>query len=128
MSIIFIYQNNKYKIDNRNFNTIDEALRKFLSIINKNKNDLIFFYKGKKINNNIILLNKLNNIIISVFNIRINKKNKEYYFIRCPTCQNLSYLNINRNNNNKYNLSLNNCINNHELNDLSINEFINYQK
>jgi len=84
----------------------------------------LFLYKGQKINNK-ILLNKLNNIIISVFNIRMNKKNKEYY-IRCPTCQNLSYLNINKNNN-KYNISLNNCINNHEYNDLSINEFINYQ-
>jgi len=95
MSIIFIYQNNKYKIDNMNFNTINEALRKFLSLVDKNENDLIFIYKGKKINNNITLLNKLNNIIISVFNIRINKNNEKYYYIRCPTCQNLSYLNIN---------------------------------
>jgi len=43
------------------------------------------------------------------------------------TCQNLSNLNINKNNN-KYIISLNNCINNHEFNDLSINEYINYQK
>ena len=120
MSIIFIYQNNKYKIDNMNFNTINEAFRKFLSLADKNENDLIFLYKGKKINNNITLLNKLNNIIISVYNIKMNKKNKKYDYIRCPTCQNLSYLNINKNNNNKYNISLNNCINNHELNDLSI--------
>jgi len=80
MSIIFIYQNNKYKIDKRNFNIINEALRKFLSLVEKNENDLIFLYKGKKINNNITLLN---NIIISVFNIRINKNNKKYYYIRC---------------------------------------------
>ena len=84
------------------------------------ENDLIFLYNGKKINNK-ILLNQLNNIIISVFNIRMNKKNKECY-IRCPTCHNLSNLNINKNNN-KYNISLNNCFNNHELNDLSINEY-----
>jgi len=127
MSIIFIYQNNKYKIDKRNINTINEALKKFLSFVDKKENDLIFLYKGKKINNNISLLNKLNIIIISVFNIKMNIKNKKYDYIRCPTCQNLSYLNINKNNNNKYNISLNNCINNHEFNDLSINEFINYQ-
>ena len=128
MSIIFIYQNNKYKIDKRNINTINEASRKFLSLVDKNEKDLIFLYKGKKINNNISLLNKLNNIIISVFNIIINKKYKKYDYIRCWTCQNLSYLNINnKNSNNKYNLSINNCIYNHELNDLSINEFINYQ-
>jgi len=74
MSIIFIYQNNKYKIDDMNFNTINEAFRKFLSLVDKNENDLIFLYKGKKINNNIALLNKLNNIIISVYNIKMNKK------------------------------------------------------
>jgi len=124
MSIIFIYQNNKYKIDNRNFKTINEALTKFLSLVDKNEKHLIFLYRGKKINNNIILLNKLNNIIISVFNIRINKKEKKYYYIRCPTCQNLSYLNVNNKNNNKYNMSLNNCINNHEFNDLSIIKII----
>ena len=56
----------------------------------------------------------------------MNKKNNEYY-IRCPICQNLSYLNINKNNNNKYNISLNNCIYKHEYNELSINEFFNYQ-
>ena len=126
MPIIFIYQYNKYKINNKNIITITEALTKFLSIVDKNENDLLFLYKGKKINNK-ILLNKSNNIIISVFNIRINDKNNEIY-IRCPTCHNLSNLNINKNNNNKYNISLNNCINNHEYNDLSINEFLNYQK
>ena len=125
MSITFIYQYNKYKIYNKNINTINEALINFLSFVDKRENDLLFLYKGKKIRNN-ILLNKLNNIIISVFNIRIKKKNNECY-IKCPTCQNLSYLNINRNNNNKYNISLNNCINNHEYNNLSINEFFNYQ-
>jgi len=120
MPIEFIYQYNKYKIDNKKINIINEALTKFLSIIDKHENDLIFLYKGKKINNK-ILLNKSNNIIISVFNIRINNKNKECY-IRCPTCQNLSYLNIN--NNEKYNISLNNCINNHEYNNLSIIKII----
>jgi len=125
MSIIFIYQKNKYKIDNKNINTINEALIKFILVIDKNENDLLFLYKGKKIENK-ILLNKLNNIIILVFNIGMNKKNNEYY-IRCPICQNLSYLNINKNNNNKYNISLNNCIYKHEYNELSINEFFNYQ-
>ena len=123
MSIAFIYQNNQYKINNKNINTINEALTKFLLIVDKNENDLIFLYKGKKINNK-ILLNKSNNIIISVFNIEVNKKNNEFYIIY-PTCQNLSHLNINKNN--KYNISLNNCINNHEYNNLSTNEFINYQ-
>ena len=123
MSILFIYYNNKYKIDIKNINTINEALSKFISNIDYNENDLVFLYKGKKINNK-ISLNKLNNIIISVFNIRVNKKINNCY-ITCPKCQNLSYLNINKNN--IYNISLNNCKNNHEYGDLSINEFIKYQ-
>jgi len=48
MSITFIYQYNKYKIDNKNINAINEALTKFLLIVDKNENDLIFLYKGKK--------------------------------------------------------------------------------
>ena len=36
MSIIFIYQNNEYKIDNKNINSINEALRQFLSLVDKN--------------------------------------------------------------------------------------------
>jgi len=122
MPIIFIYQYNKYKIDNKNINTINEALTKFLSIVDKSENDLLFLYKGKKIKNK-ILLNKLSSIIISVFNIRMNKENKVCY-IRCPKCHNLSCFNINKNNNNKYNVSLNNCINNHEYNNLSIIKII----
>jgi len=125
MPVTFAYQHNKYKMVLMNINTINEAFTNFLKVVDKSENDLIFLYKGNKINNK-ILLNKLDNIIISVFNIRMNKKNKEYY-IRCPKCQNLSIFNINKNNNNKYNISLNNCINNHEYNNLSINEFINYQ-
>ena len=49
MSIMFIYQNNKYKMEIKNINTIKEALTKFLSIINKKEKDLIFLYKGKKL-------------------------------------------------------------------------------
>ena len=84
MSITFIYQYNQYKIDNKNIKTINEALTKFLSIVDKSENDLIFLYKGKKINNK-MLLNKLNNIIISVFNIRMIIK---YFLVLLPQCAN----------------------------------------
>ena len=123
MSIIFIYHNDKYRINIKNINTINEAISEFISITKNNKNDLMFLYKGKIIKNK-ISLNKLNNIIISVFNLR-NSKNINNSYIRCPKCQNLSYLNINKNS--IYNISLGNCKNNHEYNDLSIDEFIKYQ-
>jgi len=91
MSIIFIYYKNLYKIDVKSINTINEALTKFISIIGSYENDLIFLYKGKEIKHK-ISLNKLNNIKISVYNIKVNKSNN-ICFILCPKCQNLSYLN-----------------------------------
>ena len=123
MSIMFIYKNNKYEMKMKNINTINEALEKYLSLIGKSEKDLIFLYKGKKIEiKNKKLINTNNNIIISVFNKEINKNNNNY--VTCPICHNLSNLNINVNN---YNISLDNCVNNHQLNDLSIDEFIKNQ-
>ena len=128
MSIMFIYQNNKYKMEIKNINTINEALIKFLTIIGKKEKDLIFLYKGKKIEiNNKKLMYKLNNNIrILVINKQMNKhmesNNNDY--ITCPICRNLSYLNINKND---YNISLYNCVNNHQLNNLSIDEYIKNQ-
>ena len=120
---MFIYQNNRFKMEIENIKTINEALTKFLSLIDKKEKDLIFLYKGKKIEiKNQKLIKSNNNIIISVFNKEINENNNNY--VTCPICHNLSFLNINANN---YNISLNNCVNNHQLNDLSIDEFIKNQ-
>ena len=112
----------------KNINTINEALIKFLTIIGKKEKDLIFLYKGKKIEiNNKKLMYKLNNNIrILVINKQMNKqlKNKNDDYITCPICSNLSYLNINKND---YNISLYNCVNNHQINNLSIDEYIKNQ-
>ena len=54
---------------------------------------------------------------------QMNSNNNNDY-ITCPICHNLSYLNINKND---YNISLCNCVNNHQLNDLSIDEYIKSQ-
>ena len=126
MSIMFIYQNKKYKMEIKNINTINEALTKFLLIIGKKEKDLIFLYKGKKIEiNNKKLIYKLNNnmkILVIIKQMNSNNNNNDY--ITCPICHNLSYININENN---YNISFCNCVNNHQLNDLSIDEYIKSQ-
>ena len=127
MEILFIYKKNEYKMNIKNDKSLNEVLTKFLSIINENENNIIFLYNGKilsfKFEN---ILNKLNNneLVISVFNIKNNKNNEDKFnYIVCPKCYNLSFLNINNNNN----ISLNNCINNHKYDNILIHEFIKNQ-
>ena len=123
---MFLYQNNKYKMKIKNINTINEAFKKFLSLIDKKEEDLLLLYKGKKIEikNKKLKYEINNNITILVINIQINSNINNNDYIRCPKCNNLSFLNINKN---SYNISLNNCVKNHQLNDLSIDEFIKEQ-
>ena len=127
MEIIFLYKKKEYNMNIEKQNSLNEILTKFLSMINENENNIIFLFKGKilsfKFEN---ILNKLNhnNIIISVFNIKNNKNsNDKFKYIICPKCYNLSFFNINNNNN----ISLDNCINNHKFDDLLIHEFIKSQ-
>jgi len=126
MTIIFIYQKKEYKMNIENNNTLNEILTKFLSMINENKNNVIFLCKGKKLSlKNDKILNKLShdNILISVFNIKSNKiNNDKFQYIICPNCYNLSFLNNNNN------ISLDNCINNHKFESLIIHEFIKNQE
>ena len=108
--IIFIYRENKYEmiIENRNLNIFNEYSKK----IDANINDLLFLYRGKYIslNNSQIIINMLKsnkNIIISVYNLNINQKNDNVYQnLICPNCKNLTFLNLNLNDNN-----INNCKN-----------------
>ena len=110
----------------RNINTINEALTKFLLLIDKKEKELIFLYKGKKIeikNKKFIYDLNSNNIIITVINKPTNININNNAYIKCPICHNLTYLNINKNN---YSITLENCINDHQLNDISIDEFNKY--
>jgi len=111
-------------IENNDF--ANEILSKFLSMINENKKNIIFLYKGKRISfEDINLLNKLkdNNLIILVFNIKNNNNNDKCNYITCPKCSNLCFFNINSN----YNISLDNCINNHKYDNIFIDDFIKSQ-
>ena len=125
MAIIFVYKKKKYKMNIKNNMSINEILSKFISIINENEKNIIFFYKGKNLSFKFEnILKKLNNkdFIISVFNLK-KKDNNNFNYIICPRCNNLSLLNIN--NNNK--ISLDNCNNNHKFDDIWIDEFLKNQ-
>jgi len=127
MAILFVYKNKEFKMNIENNNSLNEILTKFLSIINEKENNIIFLYKGKKLSfkfENILKKLNHNNINIFVFNIKTNKNNNENFkYIICPKCYNLSFLNINNNNN----ISLDNCIKNHKFDDIMIHEFIKKQ-
>jgi len=108
--ILFIYRENKYEmiLKDNNFNIFYE----YSKSIDANINDLLFLYKGKNItlNNsqkklNIFISNKN---IISVYNLNINYKNDNLCEnLICPSCKNLTFLNISDNN------IINNCKNQH---------------
>jgi len=126
--ILFIYRENKYEmiLKDNNFNIFYE----YSKSIDANINDLLFLYKGKNItlNNSQKILNifKSNKNIISVYNLNINYKNDNLCDnLICPSCKNLTFLNISDNNiiNNCKNQHMNEC--SYEYN--SITEFMNNQ-
>ena len=104
LKITFIYQQNKYvKIQeiNQNIN-INNLLKEYSKLINIQKKDLSFTYKGKDISfDNKIMLTQIKNnnnknFIISVFSLKKNKNYiKDSNNIICPDCRNLAFLNIN---------------------------------
>ena len=106
--IFFIYRENEYEmiLEDRNLNIFYQ----YSKTIDANINDLLFLYNGKKISLNdfqiiINMLKSNKNIIISVYNLNINKKNDNIYEnLICPSCKNLTFLNFNDNN-------INNCKN-----------------
>ena len=130
MEIIkFIYLNKKYRIKLNEKNiTIHTLIIDFISVLNKNVNELYFIYKGKYLSSNDNRkINELKdkNINIFVFNLntkKIDNENKELKHVICPLCQNLSII---TNNNDLF--SFNTCIYNHKLNDFTINAFIENQ-
>ena len=46
MAILFIYKNKEYKMNIENNNSLNEILKKFLSIINEKEDNVIFLYNG----------------------------------------------------------------------------------
>ena len=123
--ITFVYCNNKKEIIFENKISLKDELIKFLSIINKNEKDIIFYIKGKKLdiyNNNENYLKKIKNgnIIISVIDLSLRKDIKdEKINILCPICKNLALIKENDNNNK---ISIYNCINNHKTDNLTIKD------
>jgi len=99
MNIVFIFDKEQTVIECLYEDYIDEIFNKFIKKINIKKNELIFLYKGKKINQNIQInkyINKedLKNNKIYIFCIKIKRISKEKLLynknklkeIECPEC------------------------------------------
>lgn len=105
---------------------ITTLLINYSSIINKTINQLYFICNGKhlSINNKKRIIDlKKKNIIIFVFDLENNKnkenENRKLTNIICSECENIAIAN-------SYDskLSIENCVNNHKITDLSIDIFL----
>ena len=116
---------NKYNIIIKNKDIlISKELMNYASILNKTINQLYFIYNGKylSINNKKRIIDfKKKNIIIFVFDLENNKikENEKITSIICPECENIAIAN-------SYDLklSIENCVNNHKITDLSVDTFL----
>ena len=85
--IIFLYENNKKEMILEYKYSLNELLKKYLSLIDQTQKDILFLYKGKELSlqsNKIILNDKKN--IISVINLNKKKNVNETNYILCPKC------------------------------------------
>ena len=119
----FIYMNNLYDMKFEKKDTILNVLTKYASILNNNLNELCFIYKGKILSlKNNEKIDKFKNTRIFVFNINIKNNNNELKYLICPECNNLSTI---KNNEDLFSF---NCINNHNVDNITINSLIDTQK
>ena len=123
MNAVFIFDKEKTFIECSDEENIYTICNKFINKLNINKNEIIFLYKGKKINQNFKINEFINkddfkNNKINIFYIKnkhiskerlIDKKNvlKE---IICPECGEICKIKFN-----DYKIILYGCKNNHEV-------------
>ena len=123
MKNIFIFDKEKIVIESSNNDYIDDICNKFIKKVNAQKSEMVFLYKGKKINKNIQInkyINKedLKNNTINIFCIKIRHISKEKLLdnknklkeIICPKCGEICKIKIDN-----YKILLYECKNNHKL-------------
>ena len=123
MNAIIIFDKEKTIIECSYENYIDDICNKFIKKINIKKNEIIFFYRGKKITRNI----KINNFVnkedlkknkINIFGFKVKHISKEKSLhnkkklneIICPECGEICKIKFD-----DYKIILYECKNNHTL-------------
>ena len=135
MNVLFSIDKEKIIIECSNEDYIDDICNKFIRKIGVIKNEILFLYKGKKINQNIQInkyINKedLKNNKISILCIKIKHISKEKLFynnklkeILCPECGEICKIKFD-----DYKIILYECKNNHKSNNIEFENFIEAQK
>ena len=117
-----------------NQDTIKEIGRRYLSKIEKDSNDVYFVYNGEKINDEQLTFqelinntdkkrNEINILVNEIDKNELNKYLRKSKDIICPNCGENILINIK-----EYKIFLHDCKNNHNFNNILINEFENSQK
>jgi len=134
ISLNFIDNEDLIKIQCKRNEYIKDIFKRYLFKINKDINDVYFIYNGNKINEELIL-EEINNkdkeikILVSDINGKNNenKENKitsnQYKEIICPECREACLIDIK-----DYKITLNKCINKHNIEYILLDEFNDLQK
>ena len=120
MNTIFIFEKEKTVIKCSNEDYIEDICNKFIRMTNSKKNEILFLYKGKKINqlikiNEFINKEDLKNNKINIFCFKIKNSQKELYAknklkeIICPECGEICKIKFD-----DYKIILYECKNNHK--------------
>ena len=135
MYAIFIINKEKIVIECSNEDYINDICNKFLKKINIKNNEILFLYKGKKINQKMkitkyIKKENLKSNKINIFCIKIKNLSKEKLLynknklkeIICPECGELCKIKFDH-----YKIILFECQNNHKLKNIEFENFIETQ-
>ena len=131
-TIVFLYEQIELKIQSKSKEYIKNIIKKFLEKAEKDKQELIFLYNGKILNEEIQLkdiINDDNEIKISVYDINENtniiqntENKKQSKDIICTKCGHNCLIDFK-----DYKIILNKCDNNHNVPNIFLNEFNNSQ-
>ena len=130
--IIFNYENQEIEIQCKSDDQMKKIFQNFGQKIGANFKDLLFNYNGNIINED-LKLNQIENSIdkerrimnVLVYNKDENKKQSNFQIskeIICPQCSDNSSLSITN-----YKISLSGCLNGHNINNISFNDFLKSQ-
>ena len=135
MNAIIIFNKEKTVIECSNENYIDDIFNKFIKMINIKKNEIIFFYRGKKITQNIkinkfINKNDLEKNKINIFGFKVKHISKEkliynknkFKEIICPECGEICKIKFDG-----YKIILYECKNNHNIKNIKLENFFEIQ-
>ena len=128
-TIEFIYKSAKTPIQCNIEDKISNAIEKFLTKAQQNKDEIIFIYNGNKLDEELTFteaannLDKISNLMKVVAYDKISDEEKisplkKSKYIICPECQENSRISIKN-----FQISLYDCINAHITKNIQINEF-----